>query len=326
MDIRIFGLSVTIFLVTDYPLTMISIIFPTYNEQENLSALHDRLKAVTQKFSKESFEFIFVDDCSSDETPNILRQLNKTDARVKTIRFARNCGSHAAIKAGLEFSKGDCAIILASDLQDPPEIIASLLEEWKKGARTVWGARSQREGERPATTFLSETYYKLINWLTNVKMPPKGADVFLIDRAVIEAFKQMPEKHSSVFMSLAWLGFKQSTIYYVKQARLRGQSKWTIRKKIKLAIDSLLSFSDVFIRSMSALGFITAFLGFLYAISVVWCYLKGSPVEGWSSLMIGILVVGGCQMMMLGVIGEYLWRTFDESRKRPAYVIEYKIE
>lgn len=304
---------------------MISIIFPAYNEEQNLIPLHKRLTAVTERL-KGDFEFIFIDDASNDQTPEILRQLNGMDRRVKTIRFARNCGSHAALRAGLEYAKGDCVMCLASDLQDPPEVVPILLDEWKKGNKIVWGARQKREGEKATTKFFSKQYYHLMNWLTNVKMPPSGADIFLADRAVVEAFRHMTEKHTSVFMALAWLGFKQSTIFYVKQARQFGVSKWTIRRKIKLTIDSLLSFSDVFIRSMSTLGFITAALGFIYAIYVLYCHLTGSPVEGWSSLMIVILVIGGIQMTMLGVLGEYLWRTFDESRKRPGYVIEYKID
>jgi glycosyltransferase involved in cell wall biosynthesis len=304
---------------------MITVIFPVYNEEQNLVILHKRLASVADKL-KGSFEFIFIDDCSTDQTPEILRQLHAIDPRVKTIRFARNCGSHAALRAGLENAKGDCVITLASDLQDPPEVIPTLLEEWKNGKKIVWGARQKREGETFITKFFSRRYYGLMNWLTNVKMPPSGADIFLADRAVVEAFRYMSEKHTSVFMALAWLGFKQSTIYYVKEARQFGVSKWTIRRKIKLTVDSLLSFSDVFIRSISTLGFITALLGFIYALYVLYCHLRGSPVEGWSSLMIAILVIGGIQMTMLGLLGEYLWRTFDESRKRPAYIIEYKIE
>ena len=169
-------------------------------------------------------------------------------------------------------------------------------------------------------------YYTLMNWLTSVKMPPLGADVFLADRVVIDAFKGVTEKHTSIFMTLAWLGFDQRTIYYVKKKRHFGHSKWTLDKKIKLAIDSLLAFSDIPIRYMSVLGFLTAGLGFAYALYVFWCYVNGSPVDGWSSLIVAILVVGGIQMVMLGVLGEYIWRTFDESRKRPRYVIEYILD
>lgn len=303
---------------------MISVIFPVYNEEGNLNELHQRLTAVADKIKDQTFEFIFVDDCSTDDTPLILKGIQARDARARVVRFARNCGSHAAISYGLTCCKGDAAVILAADLQDPPDLIVELMGEWKKGSKIVWGARLKREGEKASTNFFSRMYYLLMNWLTNVKMPPSGADVFLADRIVINAFRQVTEKHTSVFMTLAWLGFKQSTIWYVKKARLTGISKWNLRKKIRLTLDSLLAFSDIFIRYMSVLGFLTAFVGFVYAVYVLWCYFNGSPVEGWSSLIVAVLVVGGVQMIMLGVLGEYLWRTFDESRKRPRYIIEYE--
>jgi polyisoprenyl-phosphate glycosyltransferase len=272
------------------------------------------------------FEFLFIDDCSTDQTPLMLRELHQKDKRVKTIRFARNCGSHAALAAGLNQGKGSCAIALAADLQDPPDLIPQLIEKWKKGISIVWGVREKRKGETIFIKFFSRLYYLLMNWLSEVKIPPSGADVFLADRAVIDAYKEMTEKHTSVFMALAWLGFKQDSILYIKEARFKGKSKWTLGKRIKLALDSILAFSDVFIRYMSVLGIMMAFIGFSYALYVGLKFLQGIPVNGWSAVMVAIFIMGGLQMMMLGILGEYLWRTFDESRKRPRFVIEYKIE
>ena len=305
---------------------LISVIFPTYNEEENLKVLHDRLDSVSRELREYQFEFIFVDDCSSDATPQLLKQLHDQDKRVKVIRFARNCGSHAALAAGLQLAKGDCALVMAADLQDPPEMMEELLNSWKKGNKIVWGVRKQRKKESIFTQFFSRVYYMLMNRLTVVQMPPLGADVFLADRIALDAFKQVTEKHSSIFMTMAWLGFKQSSIFYTKEPRFSGRSKWTLGKKVKLTLDSLLAFSDVPIRYMSVIGFLIAFIGFGYALYVVQCYFQGSPIEGWSSLIIAVLVIGGIQMIMLGILGEYLWRTFDESRKRPRYIIEYKIE
>lgn len=308
-------------------MSLISLIFPAFNEQENLEELHHRLQTTIGNIKEHGFELIFIDDGSSDRTPEILRKLHEQDKRIKVIRFARNFGSHAALAAGLHFCRGDCAIVLAADLQDPPDLIERLLAEWKKGTKIVWGARVKREGESRRTQLFSQLYYKLINWLTTVRMSSLGTDVFLADRRVITAFRQVSEKHTSIFMMLAWLGFSQTTIEYVKQARYKGVSKWGMGKKIKLAIDSILAFSDIPIRYISVLGFITALLGFLYALFIFWAYLvHGIPVQGWSSLMVVILVIGGIQMIMLGILGEYLWRAFDESRKRPRYVIEYTIE
>jgi dolichol-phosphate mannosyltransferase len=304
----------------------ISLIFPVYNEEANLRELYRRVMDTIDHMKGYAFELILIDDCSKDRTPEILKQLFEEDNRLRIARFARNCGSHAAIAYGLNICRGQAAVILAADLQDPPQLIIQLMDEWLLGNQLVWGARQKRLGEKASVNFFSKCYYRLMNWFTTVEMPPLGADVFLADRAVINAFRGMTEKHTSIFMALAWLGFRQKTIDYVKEARHAGQSKWTLGKKIKLTLDSLLAFSDIPIRYMSILGIFTAFLGFMYAVYVFWSYIQGSPVEGWSSIMVAVLVIGGMQMIMLGFLGEYLWRTYDESRKRPRYVIESMIE
>ena len=301
---------------------MISIIIPAYNEEDNLSILYERLVSVTAKNAQYKFEFIFVDDCSQDKTPVILQDIALTDDRVKSIRFARNCGSHAAVAAGLHFCRGDVAIMLAADLQDPPEIIPQLLMEWEKGFKIVWGVRDKREGENLFTIACSRFFYFLMNRLTNVSQPPTGADVFLIDRQVIEAFKQAPEKNTSVCMLIAWLGYPQTHITYVKEARHAGVSKWTTSKRLKLFFDSLISFSYVPLRFMSLMGAISAFLGLLYSLVIFINAFRGIPVQGWATLMIVVLLLGGFQMAMMGMLGEYLWRTYDETRGRPRYVIE----
>jgi glycosyltransferase involved in cell wall biosynthesis len=303
---------------------MISIVFPCYNEADNLKALHDRLSDVTAGIKDTEFEFIFIDDCSSDDTPAVLQKLRQADNRVEIIRFARNCGSHAALSAGLNSSRGAAAIVMAADLQDPPELIPDLLEKWRDGAKTVWGTRNEREGEGILTRFCSWLYYRIVCQLTDVKFPPAGADIFLADRIVIDQLNDVPEKHSSVFVVLAWLGFSQATVGYTKERRNAGQSKWTLKQKIKLLIDSTMSFSYLPIRYMSILGLLTATTGFIYAAFIVWSFFFiGTAVTGWSSMMVVVLVIGGVQMMMLGILGEYLWRTFDESRRRPRYVIEH---
>jgi polyisoprenyl-phosphate glycosyltransferase len=301
---------------------MISIIIPTYNEEENLLKLHDRLTALAGKMPVYDFEFVFVDDCSSDKTPVLLMDIASIDDKVKIIRFARNCGSHAAVAGGLNFCRGDVAIMLAADLQDPPEIIPRLIEQWEKGFRVVWGVRAKREGESLTTLCFSRAYYFLMNRLANIKQPPTGSDVFLIDRPVIEAFKRAPEKNTSIYMLIAWLGFSQTSIEYTKEARHCGTSKWTTSKRFKLFFDSLISFSYVPLRFMSLMGGISAFLGLSYGLVILINALRGNPAEGWSSLMIVVLFLGGFQMSMMGMLGEYLWRTYDETRGRPRYVIE----
>ena len=301
---------------------MLSIIIPCYNEQDNLSSLHIRLKELSKKIPNYDFEFIFVDDCSEDESPNILQNLAADDRRIKMIRFARNCGSHSAIAAGINFCKGDATIMLAADLQDPPEIIPHLIKQWEKGFKVVWGVREARKGESFFIRVCSRIFYHLMNHLTSISQPPTGADIFLIDRVVIEAFKKSPEKNVSVFMLIAWLGFSQSQIKYVKEKRYSGSSKWTLSSRLKLFLDSLISFSYIPLRFMSLLGAISALIGFFYGIVVFINALRGVPILGWSSMMIIVLLLGGFQMSMLGMLGEYLWRTYDEARGRPRYVIE----
>ena len=302
---------------------LISVILPAYNEQENLPVLFKRLTDVSAGLSAFDFEFIFVDDCSSDATPDILTNLKQVDKRVQFIRFARNCGSHAAIEAGLHFCRGDAAILLAADLQDPPEIIPHLIEPWQNGFKIVWGVRQKREGESLVTLACSRVFYFLMNHLTDVVQPPTGADVVLIDRTVVEAVKKSPEKNADIFMLIAWQGFSQSSIVYVKEARHAGYSKWTFSKKIKLFFDSLIPFSYIPLRLMSLMGTIFASVGLVYgAYVLINAFRDDAHIPEWSSLMIVILLLGGFQMSMMGMLGEYLWRTYDETRKRPKYVIE----
>ena len=302
---------------------MISIVIPAYNEEDNLPVLYKRLVSVAAENTHYKFEFVFVDDCSTDRTPYMLHELHQKDDRVQFIRFSRNCGAHAASAAGLSFCNGDAAIKMAADLQDPPELVPKLIEQWKKGYKVVWGVRKKRLGETFITLAFSRAFYFLMNRLTNVKQPPSGGDVTLMDRVVIEALKQCNEKNASNNMLIAWLGFSQTNIEYTKEARHAGSSKWTFSKRIKLFIDSLVSFSYVPLRFMSLCGMLCAIMGFLYGAFVLVNAIRDRiEIQGWSSLMIVVLILGGFQMAMMGMLGEYLWRTYDETRGRPRYVIE----
>ena len=302
---------------------MISLIIPVYNEVENLTPLYNRLVSVVEKIGKESFEFIFVDDCSTDGSKAVLQEIARKDKRIEIIRFSRNCGSHAAVSAGLQFCSGDAAVTIAADLQDPPEIIPRLIAKWKKGFRVVWGICKHRKGERIMTLSFSRLFYFLMNHLTDIRQAPTGAGVFLADKTVIGAFKQASEKNASVYMLIAWLGFSQTSIEYTKEERHSGKSKWNVSKKLKIFFDSLISFSYVPLRLMSLIGAIIAFIGLIYGIEIfIAALFQKIAVAGWTSLMIVMLITGGLQMLMMGMLGEYLWRTYDETRGRPRYVIE----
>jgi len=295
---------------------------PAYNESKNLPLLYERLASVLNSLEID-WEWIVVDDHSADATFVTVAELAQRDPRVRAVRFARNFGSHTAITCGLHMAHGDCAAIMAADLQDPPETLPELLGAWQGGSQVVWAVRGKREGETLSTRGFARLYYWLMRRLIGIReMPATGADFFLVDRRVLDAFRQFGEANVSILALITWMGFRQSAITYEKQARVHGQSGWTLRKKLKLVVDSVTSFSYQPIRLMSYAGFAVALAGFIYAIIVVINSVHGNPVQGWSSLMVVILVVGGMQMVMMGVLGEYIWRSLDESRRRPRYLIE----
>ncbi|MEW6602006.1 MAG: glycosyltransferase family 2 protein [Nitrospirota bacterium] len=297
---------------------LISVIIPTYNEEENLPVLYQRLGEFSSA-SKNNFEFIFVDDGSTDGSFSIIKGISEKDPRVIGIRLSRNFGSHAACLAGLMHSKGDACTFISADLQDPPELIDDLANEWNKGYEIVIGVREWGEQEK---RFFQDIYYRLVKRFALRNMPESGTDVFLVDRKVANSVIAMGEKNTSIFGLILWSGFSQTVVTYKKGKRLKGASKWSLSKKMKLFIDTFVSFSYFPLRIMSLLGIMIAFAGFTYAIIIIAArlvYFKA--IEGWSSLMVILLMVSGVQMIMLGILGEYLWRNFDESRKRPPFIV-----
>ena len=295
----------------------ISIVTPAYNEAENLPLLYGELCTVLDAMPVD-WEWLVVDDHSSDTT---FGELSHRDPRVRALRFARNSGSHLACTCGLREASGDCAVIMAADLQDPPETIPKLFEHWQNGAQVVWAVRAARLGEKASTIALSRAFNWILRRFTGMRDLP-AADYFLVDRRVLEAFRQFGESNTSVMTLIAWMGFRQESLLYVKEARAHGVSKWNLEKKFKLAVDCITSFTYLPIRYMSYAGVIVALLGFLYAGFVFVHAFRGHPIQGWASLMIVVLVLGGLQMIMMGILGEYLWRALDESRRRPRYLIE----
>ena len=293
----------------------LSIVTPAFNEAANLPELHRRLTAALEACGLQ-WEWIAVDDHSEDETFAVLTKLARQDARVRGVRLARNSGSHAALLCGLAEARGEAAVVLAADLQDPPEIVPELLARWRGGAQVVWAARAGA----PA---FSRLYYLILRRLGGLERTPRtGADFFLADRAVLDAVRRFGEQHTSIFALLLWIGFRQETVSYEKDARRAGRSGWTWRKKVRLVLDSLTAFTHAPLRLMSLLGVATALVGFFYAAVVVANAVAGRPPAGWSSLMVVVLVLGGAQMTMMGVLGEYLWRALDEARRRPRFLIE----
>lgn len=300
----------------------VSIVTPAYNEAASLPLLYERLREVVTAAGLE-WEWIVVDDHSSDATFAVVSEIMRRDPHVRGFRFSRNWGSHTAIACGMHYATGDGLVVIAADLQDPPDVIPDLVARWRDGAQVVWAVRSGREGERVSTIGFSRLYYLLMRTVVGVRdMPSTGADFLLIDRRVVNALLEFSEQNVSLFALISWMGFRQATVSYNKQARLHGRSGWTVKKKLKLLVDSVTAFTYLPIRLMSYAGIATALAGFGYAAVVFVRALGGNPVQGWASLMIAVLVFSGLQMIMMGVLGEYLWRALDESRRRPRYLVE----
>jgi glycosyltransferase involved in cell wall biosynthesis len=304
---------------------LISVVTPAYYEAENLPLLYEQLASVLDA-SGCQWEWIIVDDHSGDATFAVIAELGRKDARVRGVRFSRNFGSHMAIICGLEQARGECAVVIAADLQDPPQVIPELVTQWRGGAAIVYAVREARENHTGFNALFSKFFYFLMrNLLGLKKMPATGADFFLLDRKAVRELVNLRESNISILPLIGWLGFPSATIAYTKGARCHGQSGWSFSKKIKVVIDSVVSFSYLPIRVMSITGFVVAMLGFLYAGVVTYNALTGSPPQGWASTMVGVLVLGGIQMLMIGVLGEYLWRALDEVRQRPRYLIEASV-
>ncbi len=306
---------------------LLSIVLPLFNEEETVPLLLECLGALGEHLKEVQWEVIFIDDHSTDETQSLLKEACADSSGMRYFRLAHNSGSHVAILAGLERARGACAVFLAADLQDPPELIPEMLRLWKDGHHVVWAVRESRKGVSFFERFSAGIFYWLINHFSNVTLPPTGSDFALLDRAVIDALLASITATPSLCGEIARLGFRQGQMPYIKDARQHGRSKWTLSMKFKLFIDSMVAFSYVPMRIMTCMGFGVSALAFFYAAVVVLLHLMvEQTVEGWATTMIVLLGLGGSQMIMMGVLGEYLWRSLEESRKRPNYFIEDEIQ
>ena len=304
---------------------LVSVVTFARNEEQNLPLLYERVARVLEGLDVD-WEFLVVDDHSTDGTFEWVAKAAEKDPRVRGIRLSRNFGSHTARTCGFHHAAGDCAIGLAADLQDPPEMIPELLKKWREGAQIVVPARVSRKGVKSIEDGASRLYrWTMRSVLGTREISATGGSLTLMDRLVLDGFQQFQETNVSTLGLINWMGFRRAEVPYVQEARQHGASQWTFRKKVKLLIDSVTSFTFAPIRWMSYLGFVVAFTGFLYAVRVVYVAFAGDPVDGWASLMVVVLIIGGAQMLMLGVLGEYLWRALSESRRRPQYLIEDSI-
>jgi len=298
---------------------VLSILTPAFNEAANLPALYERLLE-TMRIVGGEWEWVIVDDHSRDETFTVIEGLAVRDVRVRGFRLSRNSGSHVAITCGLHQADGDAAVMMAADLQDPPETMVSMVDRWHKGAQVVWATRRVQPGEASHKGFAALYYWMMRRVVGMKEMPARGADFFLLDRVVLDAFRRYSERNVSVLALITWLGFRQEFIEYDKQPRRAGQSGWTLGRKIKLVVDSVTSFSSFPIRACTFAGvaFVTsALVAFAFALALL-------PQLGGGVLLLLSLIIGlaGVQLVAIGLVGEYVWRALEESRRRPPYLIE----
>jgi dolichol-phosphate mannosyltransferase len=304
----------------------LSIVVPVYYNELNIPYTIPRLQNLQNIMPEYDFEFIFVDDGSKDNSFPLLLEAREQDPRIKVIKLSRNFGSMSAIQAGLGYTTGDCVGIIAADLQDPPEMFKEMVEHWKSGKKVILATREDRE-ESFSQKLFSNTYYFLLEKLALKGYPKGGFDFLLIDKQVVHEVVKIHEKNTNIMSLIYWLGHDQVQIPYVRQERKLGKSRWTLSKKIKLFVDSFVSFSYSPIRIMSFIGVITAILSFLYGVFVIVGTLFGFiQLQGWTTIIALITFLLGIIMIMLGIIGEYLWRILDESRERPSYVVDKTFE
>jgi len=305
---------------------LISIVVPVFNEEDNLHRFYDAVTAVLRGIDGHDWEFVFVDDGSRDRSFAVIEELRGRDPHVTGLRFARNFGSHVAIAAGIDHCRGDCAVIMAADLQDPPALVREFVARWHEGYDVVWGARTGRD-DGMLRSWLMALFYRAVRRFAIPTYPKGGTGSFcLVSRRVVETFRQCTERNRLTFGLIAWSRFKETRVPYRRPQREAGESSWTLSRLVKSAIDTFISFSFLPIRAISYFGLFVSLLSFAFGFYVVVNRLVwGTKVEGWTSVMLAVLVLGGVQLTMIGVLGEYLWRILDETRDRPLYVIDREL-
>ena len=302
---------------------LVTVLVPAYNEQEVIGLLYDRLKSLMEEQSKYNFEILFVNDGSKDNTLKVIQDLRKNDSRICYVNLSRNFGKETAMMAGLDYSKGDCVIIIDADLQDPPELIPQMLEFWEQGYDDVYAKRKSRKGETFMKKFTSKMYYKTLQSVTKIEIQKDTGDFRLLDRRCVEALKAIRESQRYTKGLFSFIGYNKKEILYDRNPRAAGKTKWNYGQLINLSIDGLTSFTTAPLRWAAILGILVSCAGFIYMLAIIFKTLvHGVDVPGYSSTMVVILFLGGIQLIFLGIIGEYLGRTFNETKYRPLYFVD----
>ncbi len=299
-----------------------SLIIPIYNEEETIPELYRRVSAVMDSLD-DSVELILINDGSRDRSLNLMRQLQERDARVCYISFARNFGHQAAVTAGLNFARGQVIVVLDADLQDPPELIPKMIESWQAGYHVVYAQRTKRKKESWFKRLTAYVFYRLLRQLADVDIPADTGDFCLMDRQVVDVLNSMPERNRYIRGLRAWIGFRQTAVKFERDPRFAGEVKYTFKKSLALAINSLVSFSKIPLRISTYLGLFSALIALLMALLVLYWRLQqpDSPVTGLATILIAVFFLGSVQLISIGILGEYIGRIYEEVKGRPAYTI-----
>ncbi len=299
----------------------LSVIVPMYNEEEVIEVAYRRLKAVLDTLG-ESYEMILVDDGSRDRTSSIVRELCKIDRTVKLVEFSRNFGHQIAVTAGMDHASGRAVVLIDADLQDPPELIKDMVARWREGYDVVFGKRIERKGESWFKKMTASMFYRLLRSMTSVNIPVDTGDFRLMDRKVCDALTAMRERSRFIRGMVSWAGFKQTSVDYVRDERFAGETKYPLRKMIRLSLDAMTSFSTRPLKIASILGFVLSAIGFIYLFIVLYQrFFTDTTTQGWTSLIAISLLFHGITLSLLGVLGEYIGRTYEEAKRRPLYLV-----
>lgn len=305
---------------------LVSVVVPCYNEEALLRETHKSLVATLEQLEGMRFEIIFVDDGSGDATPSVLHELWTGNEHTRVLSLSRNFGHQIAVTAGIEHASGEAVVIIDADLQDPPEVILEMVARWRDGYHVVYGMRTDRDGETRFKLWTAKFFYRLVNHLSDVKMPLDVGDFRLMDRKVIDVLLAMPERDRFLRGMVSWIGFNQVAVMYARAPRRAGTSKYPFVKMLKFATDGVISFSFAPLRLAIWTGFLAiavAFAGIIYALLIR--LYTDNWVRGWASLFTAVLFIGGIQLITLGVIGEYIGRIYAEVKRRPLYVVQKRL-
>lgn len=301
----------------------LSIIIPIYNEEENIGALHERLCGVLDPMHLPgNYEFIFVNDGSRDQSLPLIQLLAERDPRVRYINFSRNFGHQIAVTAGLDRAEGQAVVIIDADLQDPPELIPQLYQKLQEGYEVVYAKRRSRQGESAAKKLTAKFFYRILASITNISIPVDTGDFRIISRKVVEALRRMPEQNKFIRGQISWIGYRQTYLAYDRAERAGGETGYTYRKMIKLALDGITAFSDVPLKAATVSGFAVSGVAFVVMLYTLYSrFISHNYQPGWASLMVSILFLGGVQLIAVGIIGEYIARLSANVRQRPLYIV-----